>query len=174
MWWHGWKREDFQPLAGALMIGHIIECSTYATGGYYSGFKDLGVNDTDMGYPIAAIDHLGEAVVTMEKGKDGLVTPATVASQLLYEIQGPLYYNSDVTASIEDMHLKVVAENAVHVSGVKGLPPPPTTKGESENASCWWESLLTSISWHHCQRWLAGRISLLPHRPRYRRESGHD
>jgi hypothetical protein len=107
----------------------VYRCSTYATGGYYSGFKDLGVHDTDMAYPIAAIDYKGEAVITMEKGKDGLMTPATVASQLLYEIQGPLYYNSDVTASIEDMHLKVIGNNAVHVSGVKGLPPPSTTKG---------------------------------------------
>lgn len=49
MWWHGWKRDNLHELASALTIGHIIECSTYATGGYYSGFKDLGVNDTDMG-----------------------------------------------------------------------------------------------------------------------------
>jgi len=131
MWWHGWKREThIQELAGALMIGHIIECSTYATGGYYSGFKDLGINDTDMGYPIAAVDHLGRATITMEKGKHGLVTPATIASQLLYEIQGPLYFNSDVTASIEDIKLEKVGENDVLVSGVKGLPPPPTTKGK--------------------------------------------
>ena len=47
--------------------GHVIECSTYATGGYYSGFKDLGVKDVDMGYPIAAIEANGEAVFTMEK-----------------------------------------------------------------------------------------------------------
>lgn len=65
----------------------------------------------------------------MEKGKHGMVTIATVASQLLYEIQGPLYYNSDVTASIEDIVLKQVGENEVHVSGVKGLLPPSTTKG---------------------------------------------
>ena len=130
MWWHGWKREQhIEELAGALMVGHIIECSTYATGGYYSGFKDLGVNDTDMGYPIASIDSKGEAVITMEKGKHGLVSIATVASQLLYEIQGPLYYNSDVTAAIDDIVLKQVGENAVHVSGVKGLPAPATTKG---------------------------------------------
>ena len=33
MWWHGWKREqNINELAAALMIGHIIECSTYATG----------------------------------------------------------------------------------------------------------------------------------------------
>ncbi|OAL43633.1 DUF1446-domain-containing protein [Pyrenochaeta sp. DS3sAY3a] len=129
MWWHGWKREThIQELAGALMIGHIIECSTYATGGYYSGFKELGDQDTDMGYPIAAVDEKGHAVITMEKGKHGLVTPATIASQLLYEIQGDLYYNSDVTASISDIRLETVGKNAVKVSGVKGLPPPPTTK----------------------------------------------
>jgi hypothetical protein len=129
MWWHGWTREDnYQELAGALMVGHIIECSTYATGGYYSGFKDLGVNDTDMGYPIAAVEHSGEAVITMEKGRHGLVNTATVASQLLYEIQGPYYYNSDVTAQIENVKLEQVGENAVRVSGVQGLPAPPTTK----------------------------------------------
>jgi len=130
MWWHGWTRDNIPELAGALMIGHIIECSTYATGGYYSGFKDLGVNDTDMGYPIAAIDHKGKAVISVEQGKHGLVNTATVASQLLYEIQGPLYYNSDVTASVESMVIKEVGKNQVHVSGVKGLPPPVTTKGE--------------------------------------------
>ena len=138
MWWHGWKRENLEELAGALMIGHIIECSTYATGGYYSGFKDLGVNDTDMGYPIAAIDHRGEAVLTMEKGKHGLVTPATIASQLLYEIQGPLYYNSDVTAQIEDVRLEEVGKNAVKVSGIKGLPPPKTTKGKMRLSVILW------------------------------------
>ncbi|KAH7087226.1 hypothetical protein FB567DRAFT_62880 [Paraphoma chrysanthemicola] len=129
MWWHGWERETHvQELAGALMIGHIIECSTYATGGYYSGFKDLGDLDTDMGYPIAAIDVQGNGVISMEKGKHGLVTPATISSQLLYEIQGDLYYNSDVTASIGDIKLEAVGKNEVKVSGVKGYPPPPTTK----------------------------------------------
>jgi hypothetical protein len=51
-----------------------------------------------------------------------------VASQLLYEIQGPYYYNSDVTAQIENVKLAQVGENAVRISGVKGLPAPPTTK----------------------------------------------
>jgi hypothetical protein len=129
MWWHGWKREaHLNELAAALMIGHIIECSTYATGGYYSGFKDLVPNDTDMGYPIASIDAKGDAVISMEKNRHGLVNIQTVASQLLYEIQGPLYYNSDVTASIEDIVLTQIGPNEVHVTGVKGLPPPSTTK----------------------------------------------
>ncbi|KEF56732.1 uncharacterized protein A1O9_06922 [Exophiala aquamarina CBS 119918] len=128
MYWHGWTRDNMDELANTLMVGHIIECSTYATGGYYSGFKELGIHDTDMGYPIAAIDHKGEAIVYMEQGRDGLVSPATITSQLLYEIQGLLYYNSDVTANIENIRVEAIGKNQVRVSGVKGLPPPSTTR----------------------------------------------
>lgn len=120
MWWHGWTRDNLDELAGTLMLGHIIECSTYATGGYYSGFKELGIHDTDMGYPIAAIDHKGEGIVYMEKDRDGLVTPASITSQLLYEIQGQIYYNSDVAANIENIRLEQVGKDQVKVSGVKG------------------------------------------------------
>jgi hypothetical protein len=49
MWWHGWTKANINELAGALMVGHIIECSTYATGGYYSGFKDLAGKNNDLG-----------------------------------------------------------------------------------------------------------------------------
>jgi hypothetical protein len=52
----------------------------------------------------------------------------TVASQLLYEIQGPLYYGSDVTALLEGIVMTQEGEDRVRVTGVKGLPPPRTTK----------------------------------------------
>lgn len=120
MYWHGWTSNNLDELGGTLMVGHIIECSTYATGGYFSGFKQLGVNDTDMGYPIAHIDYKGEAIITMEQGRDGLVSPETITSQLLYEIQGLHYYNSDVTADIESIRVTSVGKNEVKVSGVKG------------------------------------------------------
>ena len=107
---------------------HIIEYSTYATGSYYSGFKSLSVDDLDMGYPIASVERDGTTVLTMETGKDGLVNVATIASQLLYDIQGPLYYNPNVTASIEDVKLEQVGKNAVRVSGIKGFSAPATTK----------------------------------------------
>jgi hypothetical protein len=51
-----------------------------------------------------------------------------VTSQLLYEIQGPLYYNCDVTANIEDIKMEQIGEDQVKITGTKGLPPPPTTK----------------------------------------------
>src|SRR5271168_3737209 len=30
-WKHGWKQDDWNPLAGALMAGHLIECGPQAT-----------------------------------------------------------------------------------------------------------------------------------------------
>jgi hypothetical protein len=56
MWWHGWKRdEDFDQVAGSLIAGHLIECSSYVCGGYYSGFKDLFDGCENVGFPIAEV-----------------------------------------------------------------------------------------------------------------------
>jgi len=52
----------------------------------------------------------------------------TVSSQLLYEIQGPLYYGSDVTALLEGIRMTQIGKNRVEVTGVKGSAPPSTTK----------------------------------------------
>ena len=63
-----------------------------------------------------------------EKNTGGQMTVSSVTSQLLYEIQGPLYYNCDVTADLSGIVIEQVGEDLVKISGVKGLPPPPTTK----------------------------------------------
>ncbi|KAK4047871.1 hypothetical protein OIO90_006032 [Microbotryomycetes sp. JL221] len=126
-WWHQWQPTDFQSLSGAFVAGHLIECSNYATGGNFSGFK--GLNDwTDIGFPIAEIAGDGTHIITMEKNTHGCVTPATLTAQLLYEIQGPSYYNADVVAELSNIAYEEVGENRVHVSGIIGRPPPPTTK----------------------------------------------
>jgi len=46
----------------------------------------------------------------------------------LYEIQGPWYFNSDVTAVLDEIKFEQLAINRVAVSGIRALPPPPTTK----------------------------------------------
>jgi hypothetical protein len=33
-WWHGWKREDFDKLAGCLVAGHLIECGCYVVSAF--------------------------------------------------------------------------------------------------------------------------------------------
>ncbi|CAH0047586.1 unnamed protein product [Clonostachys solani] len=129
MWWHGWDREkDFDQVAGSLICGHLVECAAYVTGGYFSGFKRLMEGCENLGFPIAELHHDGSCVITKEEGTGGEVSVGTVASQLLYEIQGPLYYGSDVTAKLEGISMKQIGPDRVQVTGVKGLPPPSTTK----------------------------------------------
>ena len=127
-WWHGWDHEDFDALAASLMAGHLIECSAYVTGGYYSGFKDIFEGSENLGFPIAAIGETGVTVLTKEPGTGGEISVGTVTSQLLYEIQGPLYYGSDVTADISGIKFEQLGKDEVRMTGIKGLPPPPTTK----------------------------------------------
>ena len=131
MWFHNWGREDFTELAYALVAGHLLECSAYVTGGYYTGFKKellYANNCTNLGFPVGEIEANGEFVLTKEESAGGIVNVQTITAQLLYEIQGPLYYNSDVTARFDGIKLVEEAPNRVRVTGVVGLPPPPTTK----------------------------------------------
>lgn len=112
------------------MAGHLIECSAYVTGGYCSAFKDLikSGKHVNLGFPIAAVDHKGACTLTKEKNTGGMVTVDSVSSQLLYEIQGPLYYGSDVVAQLEGIQMEQTGEDEVRITGIKGLPPPDTTK----------------------------------------------
>jgi hypothetical protein len=146
-WWHGWDRTHLTQLANALVAGHLIECSTYITGGNFSGFKELeeGGRWLDLGFPIAEIGRDGDVVITKQKRRGGIVSVQTCTAQLLYEIQGPWYFNSDVslfyelfecseikpmqvTAIIDKITFTQIGEDRVSVSGVEFAPPPPTTK----------------------------------------------
>lgn len=129
-WFHGWRREQLTELANAFVAGHLIECSNYVTGGNFTGFKSLEANGAwiDMGYPIAEIAGSGSVVITKQKNTGGAVTIHTCSSQLLYEIQGPWYFNSDVTAVLDNVWFEQLGPNRVALHGVQPLPPPPTTK----------------------------------------------
>jgi hypothetical protein len=132
-WFHGWNRNSLDQLANAFVAGHLIECSNYVCGGNFTGFKALENIGSDgwsnIGYPIAEISADGKVVITMQSAATGgAVTVDTCSSQLLYEIQGPWYFNSDVTAVLTDIHFEQVGENRVAVHGVRSAPPPPTTK----------------------------------------------
>ncbi|KAL4876844.1 DUF1446-domain-containing protein [Aspergillus karnatakaensis] len=127
-YYHNWTREDYDQLAHAFVAGHFIECSTYVTGGNFSGFKSLPGQSLDLAFPIVEISHQGDFIVTMQKERDGFVTVDTCKAQLLYEIQGPLYYNPDVVAVLDGIKIQQEGQNRVHVSNVKSIKPPPTTK----------------------------------------------
>lgn len=128
-WWYGWSDTDYDRLAGAFLAGHIIECSAYASGSNFSGFNRFPLETfVDSGYPIAEVEQDGSCVITKHEGTGGMVTEETVKCQLLYEIQGNVYLNSDVKAVLDDVKIEQVGKDRVRLSGIKGRPPPPTTK----------------------------------------------
>ena len=130
VWWHGWESSQLDELANAFVAGHLIECSTYVCGGNFTGFKGFEGKESwgDIGYPVAEIGRKGEVVITKQKGTGGCVSEETCKAQLLYEIQGPWYFNSDVTAILDGIAFEQLSTNRVAVRGVKAGPPPPTTK----------------------------------------------
>ncbi len=70
----------------------------------------------------------GSFVITKHPGTGGVVSVGTVTAQLLYEIQGPRYFNPDVIARFDTMAVTQEGPDRVLVKGTKGEPPPPTTK----------------------------------------------
>lgn len=128
-WWHGWSDIAYDELAGALIAGHLIECSTYVTGANFSGFYTYETSQLlNLTLPIVEITSTGECVVTKAKNGNGYVTTDTVKCQLLYELQGDIYLNSCVKADISHISIEKESENRVYVKGVRGFPPPPSTK----------------------------------------------
>ena len=126
-WWHGWARDDYDALAGALAAGHVIECGPQATGGNYSWLDEI----TDRrypGFPVAEVAADGSAVITKHPGTGGLVSPGTVTAQLLYEIAEPAYRNPDVIAHFDTVQLAQDGPDRVAITGTRGSPPPPDLK----------------------------------------------
>jgi hypothetical protein len=126
-WWHGWRRTDFNALAGAVAAGHVIECGPQSTGGNYSRLEEV----TDRrypGFPIAEVAADGSSVITKHDGTGGLVSAGTVTAQLLYEIAEPAYVNPDVVAHFDTLALTQEGPNRVRISGTRGSPPPDTLK----------------------------------------------
>ena len=126
-WKFGWQRDDWDQLAAGVVAGHIIECGAQTTGGNYAFFKEVP-NLTHPGFPIAEMRADGSFVITKHAGTGGLVSVGTVTAQLLYEIGGPLYPNPDVTARFDTIRVEQEGPDRVLVHGIKGEPPPPSTK----------------------------------------------
>ncbi|MGW5435419.1 acyclic terpene utilization AtuA family protein [Nocardia asteroides] len=123
----GWGRTDYDALAGAVVAGHVIECSTQATGGNFAFFTELG-DIGRPGFPIAEIRRDGSSVITKHDGTGGAVTVDTVEAQLMYEIQSVRYAGPDVTTRLDSITLSQEGKDRVLISGVTGEAPPPQLK----------------------------------------------
>jgi hypothetical protein len=126
-WWHGWARDDWDRIAGAVIAAHIIECGPQAAGGNFSGFTTIPDN-TMLAFPIAEVADDGSSVITKRAADGGAITVDTVTAQLVYEIQGPRYLNPDVVLHVDNVRLTQEGPDRVKVAGASGGPPPETTK----------------------------------------------
>ena len=126
----GWRRDQWDPLAGATMAGHLLECGAQVTGGYFAdpGMKDVPGLD-DVGFPIAEIAADGSCIVSKALRTGGLVDERTVKEQLLYEVHDPAaYITPDVVADITGATVVQVGPDRVRLSGVRGHPRTATLK----------------------------------------------
>ncbi|PJJ03850.1 uncharacterized protein DUF1446 [Streptomyces sp. 2333.5] len=131
----GWRPQDLDQLAGAVVAGHVLECGTQATGGNYSFF---GAHDLlRPGFPLAEIAADGSSVVTKHPGTGGAVTLGTVTAQLLYETSGARYAGPDVTARLDTVRLTEEGPDRVRIDSVRGEAPPPTLKAGLTRLGGW-------------------------------------
>jgi Acyclic terpene utilisation family protein AtuA len=118
-----WSANDWDRLAGASLAGHIIECGCQATGGLHTDWQDVP-DWAHIGYPIVECLPDGSFTVSKPEGTGGLVSPATVGEQLLYEIGDPgAYLLPDVTCDFRYVTIDQVGPDSVYVKGAKGRAP---------------------------------------------------
>lgn len=134
----GWSWTDWDKLATGSLAGHVIECGTQATGGLFTDWERVPGWD-DMGFPIAECDASGESfVLTKPVNTGGLVEPASVAEQVIYEIGDPAaYLLPDVTCDFRNVKLVQDGADRVRVSGARGRPAPATYKVSATFSEGW-------------------------------------
>ncbi len=126
----GWGWEDWDRLAAGTLVGHLLECGSQVTGGYYAdpGYKDVPRPEA-IGFPIAEVSADGSFVITKAPGTGGLVSVRTVTEQVLYEMHDPAaYLTPDVTLDVTGIELEEIGPDRVRVTGVRGWPQPPSLK----------------------------------------------
>jgi acyclic terpene utilization AtuA family protein len=125
----GWLPEDFDRLAAGSLAGHLLECGAQATGGNFTDWRSVAGEIDDIGYPIAEVAGDGPITMTKPEGSGGLVCPASVGEQLVYEIADPQnYLLPDVTCDFSEVTLRQSGLDRVAVCGVKGRAPTASYK----------------------------------------------
>ena len=119
----GWKANNYNLMSAGTVAGHILECGAQSSGGNFLGDWQSLENMAEVGFPIAEAFPNGDVVITKHENTGGLVSFATVAEQLVYEIGDPKsYITPDCVADFSSIKLEDLGNNRVKVYDVKGNP----------------------------------------------------
>ena len=127
---------DPNALAGALTVGHLLECGGQLTGGNYDTLggphpgNPLSAADfAALGYPLALVYADGSADITVLDGAPAIVDALTCTLQLLYEVHDPSRYATpDLVLDFSGIRFEQIGHNIIRMSGARTSGPPPTLK----------------------------------------------
>jgi hypothetical protein len=118
-----WQQNEYDKLSQGSLVGHVLECGAQCTGGNFTDWH-LVPDFSTMSYPIAEVSANGNFVVSIPPDTGGMVTIATVAEQIVYEIADPAnYLLPDVFCNWSNVTLKQLGDNQVEVTGATGRAP---------------------------------------------------
>jgi hypothetical protein len=126
----GWSFEDpdWDKIGAGITVGHLLECACFCTGGGSNQWREAK-DAWKIGFPIAEVNEIPEAIITKAPDTGGIVNQWTVKEQLLYEVTDPHnYFMPDGIADLGDITVQEVGENRVLVKGFRGKPRPDMLK----------------------------------------------
>lgn len=133
----GWGAEDWDRLAAGSLAGHLLECGPQGSGGLHTDWEMVERWDA-IGYPIAECSADGSFIMTKPAGTGGLVTPAVIAEQMLYEVGDPsAYILPDVVCDFTAVTLDQDGPDRVRVRNVRGRPRTATYKVSATYQQGW-------------------------------------
>lgn len=119
-------------LAGALAIGHLLECSGQLSGGNFEGPDGESLDAAAfaaLGYPLAQVLPDGSAELFLLDDAPGRLDRLTCTLQLLYEVHDPArYITPDLVIDMTGMRLEELGRNRVRVSGAASRGRPDRLK----------------------------------------------
>jgi len=145
----GWRFEDgdWDKIGAGITIGHLLECACFCTGGGSNQWREA-VNAWKIGFPIAEVSEIPEAIITKAPDTGGIVNQWTVKEQLLYEVLDPHnYFMPDGVADLGQVTVEEVGVNRVKVKGFRGKPRPDTLKLCIGYSDGWIAEGLLLFSW---------------------------